>query len=119
MTARVDSSASLVSPESRAMVKTHKYTGTWWLPGDDAKQIYGTLTVTRGHAELELLSNFGNKLISETEKEKVFSLWLEEPRRIVGIGASRDEITLEGRGLANPGDMSSYQPPWVLVGKAF
>jgi ApeA N-terminal domain 1/Apea-like HEPN len=102
------------------MVETHESTGYWWRPEDETAKLPGQLTVTKGHAELKLLGDFGHKVISRDEKEIVSMPWkLIEPTRIVGLSASKDEITLEGQSLGSPGDISSYRFPWVLIGKAF
>ena len=107
------------------MLERHEYKGLWWLPSDEETKLSGTLTVTRGEAELELLHHFGHKLVSEGKKQKAFSFSLEERPRIVGMTTTGDAITLEGGGLASPTlhspgiATSTYRPPWVLVGRAF
>lgn len=93
----------------------------WW-PADQPDQLRpGTLTVRKGKAELEVLGNFGPGLPGPGEARRVFDFAdIGEQRRIVGLTALKENITLEGAHVGSfPGDISTYEPPWVLVGKAF
>jgi hypothetical protein len=102
------------------MIGKHKHTGIWWRASDPEKTLPGTLRIAKGEADLELLGNFGHKLISETPEQKAFDPFeLEEPGRILGRSASGQSITLEGQSYGLAGDISSYRFPWVLVGKRF
>lgn len=82
------------------MVATHECRGLLWLPNDDAEKLPGTLTVTKGAAALELIGHFGHELLSETEREKTYSLHLAEQPRIVGMSTGGQPITLEGHRAA-------------------
>lgn len=107
------------------MVETHKFKGLWWLPADEATKLSGTLKVTKGDAELELMGHFGHKLISKTETEESYSFSLEERPRIVGLSTTGKRITLERHGVAAPSfhfpgiETSVYRPEVVLIGKTF
>jgi hypothetical protein len=93
----------------------------WWLADQPDQLRPGTLTVTKGKAELEVLGHFGPGLIPALgETRRVFDFAdIGEPRRIVGLTAMKESITLEGAHVGSfPGDISTYDPPWVLVGKA-
>jgi hypothetical protein len=107
------------------MVETHEFKGLWWLPADEATKLSGTLKVTKGDAELELIGHFGHKLISKTETEESYSFSLEERPRIVGISTTGKRITLERHGVAAPTfhfpgiETSVYRLEVVLIGKTF
>jgi ApeA-like protein len=57
-----------------SVVETHEYKGLWWLPSDETEKLSGTLTVTKGEAELELIGHFGHELLAETERERTYPL---------------------------------------------
>lgn len=107
------------------MVESHEFRGFWWLPEDEEEKLSGTLTVTKGDAELALLGHFGHRLLSDEGKERAYSFDLEERPRIHGISTAGKEITLERHGNANwsghfPGiETSVYEPEVVLIGKLF
>lgn len=107
------------------MVATHEYRGLWWLPSDDAEKLPGTLTVIKGAAALELIGHFGHELLSETEREKTYSLHLAEQPRIVGMSTGGKPITLEGHRAAPhtvslPGiATATYERNVTLIGKQF
>jgi hypothetical protein len=102
------------------MFETHEHKGMWRLAADPDKELAGTLTVRSGKAELEVLGNFGSGL---TPKDGSIVFDFSEPdtpSRVIGQSAMKEDITLEGVPISHwPGDISTYDPPWVLVGKAF
>lgn len=106
-------------------METHEYKGLWWLPSDDSDKLSGTLTITKGQAALELIGHFGHELLSETEREKTYSLDLTEQPRIVGLSTNGKPITLEGHQAAPhtvsfPGiATATYKRDVTLVGKQF
>ncbi len=107
------------------MVEAHEYKGLWWLPSDETEKLSGTLIVTKGEAALELIGHFGHELLSETKREKTYSLDLAEQPRIVGLSTSGKPITLEGHRVANhaesfPGiPIATYKRNVALIGKQF
>lgn len=107
------------------VVETHEYKGLWWLPSDEIEKLSGTLTVTNGEGALELIGHFGHELLSETAREKTYSLDLEEQPRIVGLSTDGKPITLEGdRAFPHtesfPGVPTvTYKRNVTLVGKHF
>lgn len=104
------------------MFSTHEYKGTWWLASDTAKKLPGELTVTRGDAELEVLGHFGGPRLPGPGESVEIADWTKpgDPKRIVGLTAEKDDLTLEGALVDSlPSGISTYEPPWVLVGKAF
>ena len=60
------------------LIDTHTYRGLWWLPSAPDDKHEGTLTIKKGDARLDLLGHFGRELISEPERERVYSLWLAD-----------------------------------------
>jgi hypothetical protein len=107
------------------VVATHEYRGLWWLPNDDAERLPGTLTVTKGAAALEVIGHFGHELLSETDRERTYSLHLAEQPRIVGMSTGGKPITLEGHRAAPhtvslPGiATATYKRNVTLTGKQF
>jgi hypothetical protein len=107
------------------VLDTREYKGLWWLPGDESERLAGTLTITNGEAALELLGHFGRELLSETERERAYSLELADQPRIVGLSTDGKAITLEGdRGAPFteniPGiPISTYRRNVTLIGKRF
>ena len=107
------------------MVGTDEYRGFWWLPEDESRRLCGTLAVSNGDPELELLQNFGHHLISETETQKIFSHALEERPRILGVTIDGKPITLESAQVLSssqhfPGiPTSTYGHGVALVGAHF
>jgi hypothetical protein len=107
------------------MHESHEYKGLWWLPGDDDEALSGTAVIADGSAELEVVGDFGRALLSETAREKQYSLDLEDKPRVLGIAANGKEITLEG--LAERGHTvhlpglatARYQADVAVVGKHF
>jgi hypothetical protein len=102
------------------MFETHEYKGMWWLAADPDKKLAGTLAVRNGKAELEVLGNLGPGL---TPKDGSIVFDFSEPdtpSRVTGRSAMKEDITLEAAPISRwPADISTYDPPWVLVGKAF
>jgi hypothetical protein len=107
------------------VIQTHTYRGYWWLPENEKRKLFGTLTITEGDAKLQLLDHFGRRLISNTEKEEVFSFSLTERPRILGVSTDGKAITLEGGQVANstesfPGiPTSTYAREVALIGAHF
>lgn len=107
------------------MIETHTFRGHWWLPTNEERKLSGTLTVTKGDAQLELLDNFGRRLISKSDKEEVFSLSLGEQPRILGVSTDGKAITLEGHQAASANEhwpgipTSTYLREVVLIGAHF
>src|SRR4051794_17194591 len=107
------------------MVESHEYKGLWWLPGDEGQELPGTLTVTKGEAELEVLGNFGDEILHETETERIGSGSLAEQPRILGLSSEGKRITLEGHVAAPytehfPGiPVATYIRSVTLIGKHF
>ena len=104
------------------MFNTREHKGTWWLAGDSEKKLPGVLTVTKGDAELEVLGHFGGTPPPGPGESVQISDWMRpgDPRRIVGLTTEKEHVTLEGALVDSfPGDISTYDPPWALVGKAF
>jgi ApeA-like protein/HEPN superfamily Apea-like protein len=107
------------------MVEFHEYRGLWWLPSDETEKLAGTLTITKGAAALELIGHFGHQLLSETERQKAYSLDLAEHPRVVGLSADGRAITLEGHQAAAhrasfPGiATATYRRNVALIGKQF
>lgn len=108
------------------MTGSEELKGLWWLPEeDDEQELSGTLHVTKGRVELELLGDFGHALLRETGREKHYSLDLAERSRILGISTDGKPITLEGH-IAAPHTVhlpgiptSTYLREVALVGKHF
>lgn len=107
------------------MVETREFQGLWWLPNDESERLPGKLTVTRGRAALELIGDFGRDLLSETDRQKAYSLDLSEQPRIVGMSTDGKPITLEGHQGAGstvsfPGiPKATYLRDVTLIGKQF
>lgn len=107
------------------MVEKHEYRGLWWVPGDGAEKLAGTLTVDKGDAALELIGTFGHRLLSETATAGVYSSDLAEHPRLVGISADGKQVTLEGHraaphSVSMPGlATSTYARDVALIGKEF
>jgi hypothetical protein len=104
------------------VLHTNEYKGMWWLADQPDQLRPGTLTVAKGKGELEVLGHFTPCPVqAPDETPRVFDFAdIGEPRRIVGRTATNESITLEGAYVAPfPGDISTYNPPWVLVGRAF
>jgi hypothetical protein len=107
------------------VVGEHEYRGLWWVPGDGAEKLPGTLTVHKGEAALELIGTFGHQLLSEKATEKTYSHDLAERPRIVGMSTDGKPITLEGHraaphSMSFPGiPTSTYKRNVALIGKEF
>ena len=99
--------------------------GVWWLPSDESEERSGTLTVANGAAALELIGDFGHKLLSETARPKTYSLEPADQPRIVGLSSGGKPITLEGTRSGKhtqsfPGLATTiYNANVTLVGKQF
>lgn len=107
------------------MLERHEYKGPWWPPHDDSSPLPGTLTIEKGRAVLEVLGNFGYELISETARQRTYSMNLEEKPRLLGTSTDGKPITLEGLWEAGhkvhfPGlPTADYRARVTLVGKHF
>jgi hypothetical protein len=103
------------------MLETHEYKGMWWLAADPEKKLAGTLAVSKGSAELEVLGHLGPGLTPKEDGSIVFDFSEPDiPSRVIGQSATKEDITLEAAPISRfPADISTYDPPWVLVGKAF
>ena len=99
--------------------------GVWWLPSDESEKLSGKLMVTNGAVALELIGNFGHELLSETARQKTYSLDPADQSRIVGLSSCGNSITLEGCRAGNhtesfPGlAMTTYNAKAALIGKQF
>jgi hypothetical protein len=113
---------SSLSPD---VIATHTYRGYWWLPEDEKTKLSGTLTITKGDAKLELLDNFGRRLISKAEKGEVYSFSLAEQPRILGVSTDGKPITLEGHLVASTNEhfpgipTSTYSRSVAFIGAHF
>lgn len=108
------------------LIETHTYRGLWWLPSGPDDKHEGTLTITKGDARLDLLGHFGHELISESERERVYSLWLADQERVVGLTTDGRQVTLvdctqgSGGGFHFPGiENGVYRARAVIVGHMF
>ena len=109
----------------RGQHDVHELKGLWWLPSDEADNRAGTLTIDNGAVALELLGDFGHRLLSETDRQQTFSLDLAEQPRILGTSTDGKPITLEGdQGAPHethlPGmTVANYRRKVALIGKHF
>jgi len=108
-----------------SLVESHEFRGFWWLPGEEEERLTGTLAITNGASALDVVGDFGHRLLSETGREKSYSLDPAEQPRIVGISTDGREITLD-RFIAAPGTISmpgipttTYRHSFALIGKQF
>src|SRR5918996_2442885 len=108
------------------LIDTHTYRGLWWLPSAPDDKHEGTLTIKKGDARLDLLGHFGRELISEPERERVYSLWLADQERVVGLTPDGKQVTLvdctqgSGGGIHFPGiENGVYRARAVIVGHTF
>jgi ApeA N-terminal domain 1 len=108
-----------------SLVEAHEFRGFWWLPADEEKKLTGTLAINDGASALDVVGDFGHRLLSETSREKTYSLDPAEQTRIVGISTDGREITLDGF-IAAPGMISmpgiptaTYRHDFALIGKQF
>jgi hypothetical protein len=107
------------------VIETREFRGWWWLPAQPDNQLPGTLTVTRGQAELDLTGNFGHEMLAETDREIVMSGRLADQQRILGIDRDGKEVTSEGHQSASYSEhsagvtISNYSRRITLVGKHF
>jgi hypothetical protein len=53
-----------------SLVEAHEFRGFWWLPGDEEEKLTGTLAITNGASVLDVVGDFGHRLLSETSTEK-------------------------------------------------
>jgi hypothetical protein len=96
------------------VIESYEHKGYWWLPTDESNKLSGTLTITRGRAELDLLGQFDHN-----------QLRAERVPRILGQTTKGKAITLEdcpsfGSSLNFPGiSTTTYSPRIVLVGAWF
>src|SRR3954463_126488 len=109
----------------RAQHDVHELKGLWWLPSDESDNRAGTLTIDKGAVALELLGDFGHRLLAEGDRQKTFSDELAEQARILGISTDGRPITLEGdRGAPYeahfPGmTVATYRRKVALIGRHF
>ncbi|HEY1357040.1 MAG TPA: HEPN domain-containing protein [Thermoleophilaceae bacterium] len=108
-----------------SLVEAHEFRGYWWLPGDEEAKLTGTLAISNGASALDVLGDFGHRLLSETSREKAYSLDPAEQPRIIGISTDGRGITLDGF-IAAPGTISmpgipatTYRHSFALIGKQF
>jgi hypothetical protein len=107
------------------VLETREYKGIWWLPDSEAEQLAGTLTIAKGEAALEVIGHFGRTLLSETPREKAYSLELADQPRIVGMSTDGKRFTLEGHQAAPHTDhlpgitLATYKRDVTLIGKHF
>jgi ApeA N-terminal domain 1 len=108
------------------VIETHTFRGLWWLPTAPDEKHEGNLTITKGAATLDLLGHFGRQLISEGERERVYSIWLADQERVLGLTTDGQEITLvdctqgSGGGMHIPGiENGVYHARAVIVGHMF
>jgi hypothetical protein len=105
--------------------ETREFRGLWWLPNNETEQLAGTLTIVDGTVSLEVIGDFGHRLLSKTKDHATYSLDLAEHSRIVGMSTDGKAITLEGHQAAPytatfPGiATATYQRDIALVGKRF
>jgi hypothetical protein len=109
----------------RAQHDIHELKGLWWLPSDESDNRAGTLMIDHGSVALELLGDFGHQMLTETGRQKTFSLDLAEQPRILGLSTDGTPITLEGdQGAPHethlPGmTVATYRRKAALIGKHF
>jgi hypothetical protein len=107
------------------MLKTHDFKGYWWLPGEEDAKFSGDLQIERGGARLDVLGDFGHTLLSETPREKTYSLDPADQQRILGITADGKKVTLErvqafGNSVSFPGlSTARYRAGVVIIGAHF
>jgi hypothetical protein len=107
------------------MLETHDFKGYWWLPGEEQTKLSGDLRVERGRAQLDVLGSFGHTVISETERERAYSLDPANQDRVLGISSKGKSITLERVTAGNnafsiPGlRTASYWADVAIVGAEF
>ena len=107
------------------MIETREFRGWWWLPRKPDDQLPGTLIVTRGEAELDLIGHFGHEVLAEAAHEVVMSGRLTAQPRILGIDRDGKEVTSEGHQSASYSEhsagvtISRYSRRITLVGKHF
>src|SRR5262245_7930031 len=107
------------------MLEKREFKGVWSLPDPEAENLTGTLTVDRGKADLELIGDFGHELLSETSREKAYSLDPADQLRVLGSSTDGKAITLEKVESRNylvsmPGlPVAHYTAQTILVGKHF
>jgi hypothetical protein len=76
------------------VIGTQTYRGVWWLPSDPQDRRNGTLTITAGEVSLDLVGHFGREIISESDHEISYSLFLADQERILGATTDGNHITL-------------------------
>lgn len=107
------------------MLETHDFKGYWWLPGEEDEKRSGDLRVERGRAQLDVLGSFGHTVLSETARERTYSLDPADQDRILGISSSGKRITLEHVAARNnavsiPGlQTATYSAGVAIVGAEF
>ncbi|HEY6729727.1 MAG TPA: HEPN domain-containing protein [Solirubrobacterales bacterium] len=107
------------------MLEVHQFKGVWSLPSSEAEGLPGTLTVERGKADLELIGDFGHQMLSESPREKSYSLDPADQPRVLGSSTDGKDITLEKVSSRNyqvsiPGlPVAHYTAQAILVGKHF
>jgi hypothetical protein len=63
---RADGRVPVRATKGRTVVETETYRGVWWTPSSPEEQLAGTLTITDGEPNLDVVGTFGRKLLSET-----------------------------------------------------
>lgn len=107
------------------MIDAREFRGWWWLPEQPDDRLPGTLTVSRGEAELDLTGDFGHEVIAETESEVEWSFDLAAKPRILGIDRDGEAVTSEGHQSASYDQhsagvtISRYRRRITLVGRHF
>jgi hypothetical protein len=107
------------------MLETHEFKGYWWLPGAEEDKLSGDLRIERGRARLDVLGSFGQTLLSETPREKTYSLDPSDQDRVLGISSGGKRITLErlssgDTAISIPGlRTASYHAEVAIVGEHF
>jgi hypothetical protein len=107
------------------MLESSEHKGLWWLPEREADKLTATLLIEKGKAELQALGNFGHELLSESPREKSYSLDPADQDRVLGVSASGKSITLQGLSSRDNTfntsgiSTSKYVAEVALVGKHF
>jgi len=77
------------------MLERLEYKGPFWAPDDDENLMSGFLVIDKGKVTLDVLGDFGRKLIAASARQSSYSLDLEQKPRILGISADGRDITLD------------------------
>ena len=114
------------------MLEEHRYEGYWWLPAEGAERpplassrLCGTLTISQGSAELQVLGHFGHEVLGEHDGEQVLSGMPTPVDRILGLSTDGKPITVEkcrciDAPMSFPGIAhTTYRAESVVVGAWF